>query len=111
MGYDNSTNPCNRVVCLCGSSRFKDLFLYIQKILEYAGFTVLRPDVFTHAGDKTNLTKEELNSQHKDKILQSEVILVIDPDGYVGESTKSEIEFAKAHSIEVKYLSEALGDK
>ena len=50
--------------------------------------------------------KELLDAIHKDKILLSDWIFVIDINGYVGQSTKSEIEFAKKHNITVIYMSE-----
>jgi len=36
----------------------------------------------------------------------SDAIFVIDVDGYIGESTKSEIEFAKRHKKRIYYLKD-----
>lgn len=48
--------------------------------------------------------KVELDKLHKDKIYMSTSIYVINVDGYIGESTKSEIEFARDHGIPVHFL-------
>ena len=48
--------------------------------------------------------KKQLDDLHKEKILISDAIYVVNKDGYIGESTKSEIEFAKEHNKEIMYL-------
>lgn len=50
--------------------------------------------------------KEMLDDMHKRKIDMADSIFVINVGGYIGESTKSEIEYAKAHGKEVRYLEE-----
>ena len=49
-------------------------------------------------------TKEMLDDMHKRKIDMADEIFVINVDGYIGESTKSEIEYALAHNKKVNYL-------
>ena len=49
-------------------------------------------------------TKEMLDDMHKRKIDMADAIFVVNVDGYIGESTKSEIEYAKEHGKEVFYL-------
>ena len=51
-------------------------------------------------------TKEMLDDMHKRKIDMADAIFVINVGGYVGSSTKSEIEYAIAHDKEVRYLEE-----
>ena len=46
-----------------------------------------------------------LDDMHKRKIDMSEGILVIDVDGYIGDSTKGEIKYAKNSNKEVYWLS------
>ena len=48
--------------------------------------------------------KEMLDRIHKEKIRMSDAIYVINKDGYIGESTKQEIEFAKEFGKEVLYM-------
>ncbi len=51
-------------------------------------------------------TKEMLDDMHKRKIDMADAIYVINVGGYVGSSTKSEIEYAITHGKEVRYLEE-----
>lgn len=57
------------VVCLCGSTKFKDDFLYWSKWFTLEGCIVVMPMVFGHAGDQiTTIQKQELDNLHKAKI-------------------------------------------
>ena len=49
-------------------------------------------------------TKEMLDDMHKHKIHMAVEIYVINVGGYIGSSTKSEIEYAKVHGKKVNYL-------
>ena len=49
-------------------------------------------------------TKEMLDDMHKRKIDMADEIFVINVNGYIGDSTKSEIEYAKKHGKKVNYL-------
>lgn len=51
-------------------------------------------------------TKEMLDEMHKRKIDMADSIYVINVGGYIGDSTKSEIEYAKAHGKAIHYLEE-----
>ena len=85
----------NNIITLCGSSKFKDEFLKVQKELSLKGYLVLSLGLFGHSGDDEAWAKKDLLDQvHKQKIDKSFAIFVIDIDGYVGKSTKSEIEYA-----------------
>lgn len=103
-----------RVVTLCGSTRFKDEFLKVQKDLTLKGIIVISVGLFGHSGDSEvwenmdegtiTKTKEMLDDMHKRKIDMADEIFVINVGGYIGESTKSEIEYAKSHGKKVNYL-------
>lgn len=82
------------VITLCGSSRFKKEFLELQEKLTLEGNIVISVGVFGHADNiDINATTKAIDE-----------IFVIDIDGYIGESTKSEIEYAKAQKKKVVYL-------
>ena len=49
-------------------------------------------------------TKEMLDDMHKRKIDLADEIFVINVGGYIGESTKSEIEYAKSMGKKINYL-------
>ena len=95
-------------VCLCGSTRFKEQFEEATKVETRAGNIVLTVGFFGHA-DGIELSRKEkarLDALHMMKILESDEILVIDVDGYIGESTEREIEFALLVGRPVKYWRE-----
>ncbi len=95
------------VITLCGSTRFKEQFLEAQKRLTLEGNIVISVELFGHSGDEevwTPGTKEMLDNMHKRKIDMADAIYVINPGGYIGESTRSEIEYAKANGKKVLYL-------
>ena len=96
-----------KVITLCGSTKFKDDFLREQKRLTLEGNIVISVGLFGHSGDNevwTEGTKEMLDDMHKRKIDMADEIFVINKDGYVGTSTKSEIEYAKATNKPIKYM-------
>lgn len=103
-----------KVITLCGSTKFKDEFLKAQKDLSLQGNIVISVGLFGHSGDQEvwenmdegtrTKTKEMLDDMHKRKIDMADEIFVINVDGYIGESTKSEIEYAKKNGKKVNYL-------
>lgn len=96
-----------KVITLCGSTKFKDEFLKVQKDLTLQGNIVISVGLFGHSGDQEvweNKTKEMLDDMHKRKIDMADEIFVINVNGYIGESTKSEIEYAKSTGKKVNYL-------
>ena len=98
------------VITLCGSTRFKEQFLEAQKRLTLAGYIVISVGLFGHSGDDevwTEGTKEMLDDMHKRKIDMADEIFVINVGGYIGQSTRSEIDYAMKNGKTVKYLEEA----
>ena len=96
-----------KVITLCGSTRFKEEFLAEQKRLTLEGNIVISVGLFGHAGDEEvwkEGVKEMLDDMHKRKIDMADEIFVINPGGYIGNSTKSEIDYALAAGKAVKYL-------
>lgn len=96
-------------ITLCGSTRFRDTFLYLQKELTLAGFIVISVGCFGHyeTGEEAKRiedSKKMLDEIHKRKIDMSDAIYVINPGGYIGNSTQSEIEYAKMNNKEIYYL-------
>ncbi len=102
------------VVTLCGSTRFKNEFMQAQKVLTLAGKIVISVGLFGHSGDEEvwenmdegtlTKTKEMLDDMHKRKIDMADEIFVINKNGYIGDSTKSEIAYAKKTGKKVSYL-------
>lgn len=102
------------IITLCGSTRFKDEFYEAQKRLTLEGNIVISVGLFGHSGDSEvwdgmdegtlSKTKEMLDDMHKRKIDMADGIYVINVGGYIGDSTRSEIEYAEANGKFVKYL-------
>ena len=103
-----------KVITLCGSTRFKDAFMEAQKRLTLEGNIVISVGLFGHAGDSEvwenmdegtlTATKAMLDDMHKRKIDMADEIFVINVGGYIGESTRSEIEYAQKTGKTVRYL-------
>ena len=117
LSHDIESRQAYPVVTLCGSTRFKDEFMEAQKRLTLEGNIVISVGLFGHSGDREvwenmdegtlTRTKEMLDDMHKRKIDMADSIYVINVGGYIGDSTRSEIEYAKARGKEVRYLEEA----
>ncbi len=98
-----------KVITLCGSTRFRDAFMEAQKRLTLEGNIVISVGLFGHAGDDEVWkpgTKEMLDDMHKRKIDMADEIYVINVGGYIGESTRSEIEYARRNGKAVRFLEE-----
>ena len=78
-----------------------------QKRLTLEGNIVISVGLFGHSGDDEVWkpgTKEMLDNMHKRKIDMADAIYVINVGGYIGESTRSEIEYALRNGKKVYYL-------
>lgn len=105
-----------KVITLCGSTKFKDEFIKVQRELTLQGNIVISLSLFGHLGDSEvwenmdegtlTQTKRMLDEMHRRKIDMSDEIFVINVGGYIGDSTKNEIEYAKRKGKIVKYLEE-----
>ena len=103
-----------KIITLCGSTRFKDDFIRIQKELTLKGYIVISVGLFGHSGDnevweslsegEITKTKIMLDDMHKRKIDLADEIFVINKNGYIGDSTKSEIEYATKTNKKINYM-------
>ena len=98
-----------KVITLCGSTRFKDDFERINRELTLLGNVVISVGCFGHAGDTfTEEQKIMLDDIHKQKIDMAEAIYVINKNGYIGASTRNEIEYAIKHGKQVIFMEDDL---
>ena len=104
-----------KVVTLCGSTRFKDDFMRVQEELTLAGNIVISVGMFSHSdGNSAGVTPEVktmLDDMHRHKIDMADEIFVINRNGYIGESTRSEIEYAQKAGKPVTYMFEHSNSK
>ncbi|MDQ0375239.1 hypothetical protein [Cellulomonas humilata] len=81
------------VVCLCGSLRFQDLFELERRRLTSRGVIVLGPEATSD--ELTPSTREALGELHLRRIDLADEVRVVSEGGYVGESTRREIAYAR----------------
>ncbi|WP_405427614.1 hypothetical protein [Streptomyces erythrochromogenes] len=82
------------IVCICGSTRFVEEMRAANRALTFAGVIVVAPG----EADEliTNEQKAALDALHRHKIDLADRVLVVNPGGYIGESTSREIAYAHA---------------
>lgn len=96
-----------KVITLCGSTKFKAEFIREQKRLTLEGNIVISVGLFGHSGDDevwTENVKQMLDDMHKRKIDMADEIFVINKGGYIGASTRSEIDYATSTGKKVSYM-------
>lgn len=82
------------IVCICGSTRFAAEMRAANRDLTLAGVIVVAPG---EAGELiTSEQKTALDALHLRKIDLADRVLVVNPRGYIGESTSREIAYARA---------------
>ena len=97
-----------KIITVCGSLRFIKEMLQIAEKLELEGNSVLLP-VYNPNKNKDAFNSDEilmLSKMHKEKIKLSDAVLVVNVDGYIGNSTKDEMEFAKKLNKEIIYYTD-----
>jgi len=105
-----------RILCLCGSTRFYEEFHRANFRETMRGHIVLSVGFYPHAsssvaahGEDVGITPEEkvaLDELHKRKIDLADEVLVLNVGGYIGSSTRSEIEYAEAHGKAIRYMEQ-----
>ena len=95
-----------KMICLCGSMRFKSEIKVCEKCFECSGFIVLTP----YMKDTAPLHQPTPDMQriHFEKIRRSDVVVIVDPTGYIGEHTKMEIAYATKLEKPIYYLHNEL---
>lgn len=100
-----------KIVCLCGSTRFGEVYELANlretlagKIVLSVGYTRKSDTELMTSGELTEAAKIALDELHKRKIDLADEILVLNVGGYIGDSTRSEIEYAQAHGKTVRWL-------
>lgn len=101
-----------KIITVCGSYKFKKEMTEIAEKMTLKGNCMITPNDLTKT-DKNAYTEDEIlmiDKMHKEKIKLSDAILVVDVNGYIGNSTKSEIEYAKALNKEVLYYTNLINN-
>lgn len=98
-----------KIVCICGSTRFAEEMNGAAERETLAGRIVVRPEVVAYSsGNDPQIRQPEvkamLDELHKRKIDLADEVLVVNVGGYVGESTRSEIAYAREHGKPIRWL-------
>ncbi len=96
-----------KIITMCGSCKFKSEMIKVAEELTLKGNCVLTPIDITRSGQDAYSAEEisTLKAMHKEKIRLSDAIFVVNVGGYIGDSTRSEIEYAQALEKEVLFFS------
>jgi len=97
------------VVCLCGSTRFKEAFDQANLEETLAGRIVLSVGSYLRSDQELGLspeTKARLDELHLRKIHLADEVLVLNVGGYIGDSTRRELEYARQQGKRVRSLEE-----
>lgn len=98
------------VVVLCGSTRFWDALAEANLYETAAGRIVLAPGcdmkvahpLWEEPGRAARL-KDMLDALHRQKIALADQVLVVNPGGYIEESTRNEIAYARSLGKPIRY--------
>jgi len=103
----------SKIICLCGSTRFTEQMLVKQWELTKQGHIVLSwcavPEWYFQGDDKTHIgdqegVKEIVDEVHLRKIDIADEVFVLNIGGYIGESTRHEIEYARKLGKPINYM-------
>jgi len=92
-----------KVITICGSVKFMEQINIHAERLELEGncvLTIITPTKETYSAEELNV----FAAMHKQKIVISDAIFVVNINGYIGNSVRSEIEYAQSLKKEVLYL-------
>jgi len=101
------------IVCLCGSTRFWREFQRASLRLTLEGKIVLSIGAASgtddeHFGnlpkDEYDALKEQLDTLHFRKIDLADEVLILNVEGYIGESTRNELEYARKMGKVIRFL-------
>jgi hypothetical protein len=101
-----------KVITLCGSTKFEAEFAEVNQRLTMESCVVISlgmfslPDLpdYDWTADSSDL-KGRLGAVHFQKVRMADEVYIVDPGGYVGESTRREIAYAESLGKPVRYLS------
>ncbi|MFF4902885.1 hypothetical protein [Streptomyces sp. NPDC001068] len=108
MHTDSTSRPA--IVVLCGSTRFWDAMadatLYetaAGRIVLAPGCNLKQPHALWSTPARAARMKQMLDTLHLRKIDLADDVLVVNPGGYIGDSTRREIEYARSLSKPIRY--------
>ena len=93
-----------KVITICGSMKYSREMIKITEELELRkGYAVIQCAYNIDGQKHKDADASILDKIHRKKIDISDAIYVVNIDGYIGNSTRNEIEYAKNSGKEVIY--------
>ena len=97
------------ILTLCGSLKFKNEMMKIAEKMALEGYCVLTPVYPVSKNiDKSEKQLKKLKEEHFKRIELSDVILVVNVNDYIGDSTNTEIEYAKGLNKKIIYYPDLI---
>lgn len=118
MKYSELDRPT--IVCLCGSTRFSEAYQEANLRETLAGQIVLTigcdmkndTEIFQNLNlSELDEIKRQLDELHLRKIDLADEVLILNVDGYIGESTKHELEYARKCKKRIRFWDKEKNDK
>ncbi len=98
----------NKIVTICGSMKFQSQMMEIAERLELEnGYIVIQCTYSDKERIFTSHDIQVLSELHYKKIDISDAIYVVNIGGYIGQSTRNEIAYARSLNKEVMFLEPA----
>lgn len=107
LGYVQKDPARPKIVCLCGSGRFKDAFEQVEFDETLRGNIVLTIGCNAHdiaRSEKLKHCKPMLDELHLRKIDLADEVIILNVGGYIGESTRNELNYALSKNKKMAYL-------
>lgn len=103
-----------KIICMSGSSRFVDKMAVMAWEMEKQGVIVLGlhllpawyNGVKAHHQAEAEGVRERMDALHLRKIDMADELFVFNEGGYIGDSTRDEIKYAKEKGKPIRYLEE-----
>ncbi|MES5824853.1 hypothetical protein [Streptomyces sp. RG80] len=120
MPHQPVTTTASRppIVALCGSTRHWDALAEANLYETAAGRIVLAPGCnmkephpLWEDPDRADRLKQQLDELHRRKIDLADEVLIVNPGDYIGDSTRSEIDYARSLGKPLRYTHPAGADE
>ncbi len=101
-----------KIICLCGSTRFIDTFNEWRQKLTLDGKIVLSVEIVTSQSKEVDpqysnpKVKQMLDELHLRKIDLAGEVMILNVGGYIGESTRNELNYAIKKGKKITYLED-----
>ncbi len=101
-----------KIITLCGSLKFQKEMMIVAEKMALEGNCILTPVYPTIENLKRSEEQlKKLKEEHFKRIELSDAILVINVNNYIGNSTSSEIKYAKELGKEIIYYTDLIANK